>query len=224
MPLIFLIPQEYSGPVVILFDQPGGIDLTPGKDGYEVKVPANGIIRVKGTYTFDNGGGYPGSSIVFLMIGKNEERTPLLEAINPWQEWDKDDRMSWLVGIRDVRGNLQKIPQSYAEGFVFDDFPESVKDKPMILWHDSCQDRVFGPDWEAYGAGEKTAEDLHIPPCGEFVVGSIERIRTWPEWMFLRGKGKTEKLRINNPAYTSIQELIDEANARVARKKAEGIS
>lgn len=223
MPLIFLIPEGYSGPVVILFDQPNGVDLARTKDGYEVKVPENGIILAKGKYTFDKGGGYPGSSIVFLMIGKNGERTPLLEAINPWQDYDKDDRMSWMVGIRDVRGNLQKIHQSDADGFVFDDFPESVKDKPMILWHEPCQDRVFGPDGDAYNAGEKTAEELHIPPCGEFVVGSVDHVRKWPEWMFLRGKGKQEKLKIRNPVYSSIQELIDDANARVARQKVEGI-
>jgi hypothetical protein len=37
--------------------------------------------------------------------------------------------------------------------------------------------------------------------------------------MFLRGKGKTEKIGIRNPAYSSIQELIDEANARAVKKK-----
>ncbi|WP_244135198.1 MULTISPECIES: hypothetical protein [Burkholderia] len=223
MPLIFLIPSDYVGPVVALFDQKDGIDLVHASDGYEVSVPANGIVKVKGHPTFERGGGYPYSSIVFLLVDRDGRRHPLREAINPWQEYDKDDNAHWLVGIRDAQGNLRKIPLSNAGGFVFDDFSEAEKSEKMVLWHDTCQDRVFSPDYPAYQAGEKTARELNIPPCGEFVVGSVNHVRAWPEWMFLRGKGKQEKLGIRNPAYRSVQQLVDEANERNAKKKALGI-
>ncbi|WP_260464098.1 hypothetical protein [Burkholderia sp. Bp8963] len=222
MPLIFLIPSDYFGPVVALFDQKDGVDLVSAKDGFEVSVPENGVIRIKGHRTFDRGGSYPGSSIVFMLVDKDGRRRPMKEAINPWQEYDKDDNAHWVVGIRDVQGNLRKFPLSPADGFIFDDFPEAEKHEKMIMWHDSCRDRVFNPDFVAYQSGEKTAKELNIPPCAEFVVGSVDHVRTWPEWMFLRGKGKQEKLKIRNPAYESIQELVDEANARVARKKTLG--
>ncbi len=110
------------------------------------------------------------------------------------------------------------------DGFNFDDLPEADRNRPMVFWHESCEDRVFGPDSKADVSGEKTAEELHVPPCGEFVVGVFSHMRQWPEWMYLRGKGKQPKLGVNNPSYDSIRELVDEATARVARNKAEDIS
>lgn len=220
MPLIYVIPENYAGPVVALFDQPDGVEPARTKDGLEVRVPENGILKIKGNPDLGHSEAFPKSTVVFELEKRDGSREILSEAIDPWQDYDKDDNAHWKVGIRDAQGNLRTIPVSDKEdGFVFDDFPESDRNRPMIFWHEPCQDRVFSPDWKAYTSGEKTAEELHVPPCGEFVVGTVSHIRQWPEWMFLRGKGKQEKLGVSNPVYTSIQQLIEEANIRAARKK-----
>ncbi|MFL9948983.1 hypothetical protein PQR68_23620 [Paraburkholderia agricolaris] len=225
MPLIYVIPESYVGPVAALFDQPDGIEPVHTKDGLEVRVPENGIIKIKGNPKLGNSRTFPKSTVVFELEKRDGSRDVLSEAINPWQDYDQNDNPHWKVGIRDVQGNLRTIAVSdKKEGFVFDDFPEVDRSRTMIFWHESCQDRVFGPESEAYLAGEKTAEELHVPPCGEFVVGSFNHIRQWPEWMFLRGKGKQEKMHVRNPTYSSIQELVDEANARAVKKKADGIN
>ena len=220
IPLIYVIPESYTGPVVVLFDQPDGIEPVRAEDGLELRVPENGIIKVNGNPVLGHSKAFPKSTVVFELDKHDGSREILSEAINPWQDYDKGDNAHWNVGIRDAQGNLRVIQVSdKKDGFVFDDFPETDKSRRMIFWHESCQDRVFSPDWKAYTSGEKTAEELHVPPCGEFVVGTVNHIRQWPEWMFLRGRGKQEKLGISNPVYTSIQQLVDEANVRAARKK-----
>ncbi|MGA9919317.1 MAG: hypothetical protein WBR17_43000, partial [Paraburkholderia sp.] len=225
MPLIYVIPDSYVGPAVALFNQPDGIEPVQTKDGLEVRVPENGIVKIRGNPKLGHSQAFPKSTVVFELEKRDGSREVLSEAINPWQDYDENDNPHWKVGIRDVRGNLRVIPFSDNKaGFVFDDFSEVDRNRPMIFWHESCEDRVFGPESEAYLAGEKTAEELHVPPCGEFVVGTFNHIRQWPEWMFLRGKGKQEKMDVRNPTYDSIQELVDEANARVVRKKAENIN
>ncbi|MFM0645434.1 hypothetical protein PQR14_13990 [Paraburkholderia bryophila] len=224
MPMIYVIPESYVGPVVALFDQPDGIEPVRTKDGLEVRVPENGIVKIRGTAKLGHSQAFPKSTVVFELEKQDGRREVLSEAIDPWQDYDEKDNAHWKVGIRDVQGNLRVIPVSdRRDGFVFDDFPDVDRSRPLIFWHESCEDRVFGPESEAYLAGEKTAEDLHVPPCGEFVVGTFNHIRQWPEWMFLRGKGKQEKMGIRNPTYSSIQQLVDEANARVVRKKTENI-
>ncbi|WP_321841918.1 hypothetical protein [Paraburkholderia bannensis] len=224
MPLIYVIPESYVGPVVALFDQPDGVEPVHTKDGLEVRVPANGIVKIRGNPTLGHSAAFPKSTVVFELEKSDGSRTVLQEAINPWQDYDQNDNPHWKVGIRDAQGNLRVIAVSdKKEGFVFDDFPAEDRKQPMIFWHESCQDRVFRPDWELYTSGEKTAEELHVPPCGEFHVGTVDRVRDWPAWMFLRGKGKQVTDGILNPVYTSIQQLVDEADARVTRKKAEGI-
>ncbi|AIO35200.1 hypothetical protein DM39_4032 [Burkholderia cenocepacia] len=224
MPLIYVIPESYVGPVVALFDQPDGVEPVHTQDGLEVRVPENGIVKIRGNPKLGHSRAFPKSTVVFEREKRDGSREVLQEAIDPWQDYDQNDDPHWKVGIRDVHGDLRTIAVSgQKQGFVFDDFPDADKNKVMIFWHESCQDRVFGPESEAYLAGEKSAEDLHVPPCGEFVVGAFNHIRRWPEWMFVRGKGKQEKSGIRNPTYSSIQELVDEANARAARRKADNI-
>lgn len=225
VPLIYVIPESYVGPVVSLFDQPDGVEPTHTKDGLEVRVPENGIVRIRTNPALGYSSAFPKSTVVFELEKRDGSRTILSEAVNPWQDYDQNDNPHWKVGIRDVQGNLRIIPVAdQTGGFVFDDFPDADKNRPMIFWHESCQDRVFRPDWKTFTSGEKSAEELRVPPCGEFVVGTVNHVRQWPEWMFLRGKGKQEKLGISNPVYTSIQQLVDEADARVVRKKSENIN
>ncbi|WP_246216120.1 hypothetical protein [Paraburkholderia agricolaris] len=225
VPLIYVIPESYVGPVVSLFDQPDGVEPTHTKDGLEVRVPENGVVKIRTNPTLGYSSAFPKSTVVFELEKRDGSRTILSEAVNPWQDYDQNDNPHWKVGIRDVQGNLRIIPVAdQTGGFVFDDFPDADKNRPMIFWHESCQDRVFRPDWKTFTSGEKSAEELHVPPCGEFVVGTVNHVRQWPEWMFLRGKGKQEKLGISNPVYTSIQQLVDEADARVVRKNSENIN
>ncbi|WP_321889056.1 hypothetical protein [Paraburkholderia bannensis] len=224
MPLIYVIPQGYVGPVVALFDQPDGVEPVRTLDGLEVRVPENGVVKIRGNPRLGHSQAFPKSTVVFQLEKHDGSRTVLAEAIAPWQDYDKDDKPHWKVGIRDAQGSLRTIAVSGQKGgFVFDDFPAADRSTEMIFWHESCQDRVFGPQSEAWLSGQKTLEELHVPPCGEFVVGTFDHIRQWPEWMYLRGKGKQEKMGVRNPTYDSVDELVDEANARVNRKKAEGI-
>ncbi len=224
MPLIYVIPEDYAGPVVALFDQPDGVAPLRTKDGLEVRVPENGILRIKGNPALGHSAAFPNSTVVFELARRDGRREVLSEAINPWQDYDEHDNPHWKIAIRSAQGGLRVFALSdRKDGFSFDDLPAADTNRPMVFWHESCEDRVFGPDSNAYFAGEKTAEELHVPPCGEFVVGIFSQMRRWPEWMYLRGKGKQTKLGINNPSYDSIRELIDEANARVARKHAERI-
>lgn len=50
---IYLIPDGYTGAVVILFEQPDGVTL-PVEDGFNVyKIPENGVLKVKTQAIYD---------------------------------------------------------------------------------------------------------------------------------------------------------------------------
>jgi len=212
MPFVYIIPEDYFGPVVTLFDQPDGITPKLGPEGNEVRVPHNGIIKIKTAGRFDQSEKYPGRSVLFFVEKKDGSKQLLPETLSPWQDFDAPNR-PWLVGLRGTDGKIHSFP--IREGFTFDPLPKEYHDKTIILWHEPCQDRVFSLQWPAYYAGEKTAEELDIPQCGEFAVGTITQVKNWPDWMHLRGRARSEE----NRAYVSIDELVKEADDRAIKKK-----
>ena len=48
-PLVYLIPEDYVGPVFVFFDQPDGVELMPDPLGHAVKVPENGLVKLRAT-------------------------------------------------------------------------------------------------------------------------------------------------------------------------------
>ena len=46
-PLVYLIPEEYFGPVFVFFGQPDGVDVQPDPLGQSVLVPENGVVKLK---------------------------------------------------------------------------------------------------------------------------------------------------------------------------------
>ena len=83
MPLIYVIPDSYVGPAVALFNQPDGIEPVQTKDGLEVRVPENGIVKIRGNPKL-------GHCRLFRRVRwysnlRNvTDREVLLEAINAW--------------------------------------------------------------------------------------------------------------------------------------------
>jgi hypothetical protein len=46
-PLVYLVPEQYIGPVFVFFDQKDGVETSPDPLGSAVVVPRNGIIKLK---------------------------------------------------------------------------------------------------------------------------------------------------------------------------------
>ncbi|USX08899.1 hypothetical protein [Paraburkholderia fungorum] len=116
MPLIYVVPESYVGPVVSLFDQPDGVEPVPTKDGLEVLVPENGIAKIRSNATLGYSSAFPKSTVVFELAKQDGSRQILSEAVNPWQDYDQNDYPHWKVGIRDVQGNLRVIPVADQKG------------------------------------------------------------------------------------------------------------
>ena len=45
--LVYLIPEDYFGPVFVFFGQKDGVELLPDPLGHSVSVPENGVIKIK---------------------------------------------------------------------------------------------------------------------------------------------------------------------------------
>ena len=81
MPLVYLIPEDYFGPVVVLFNQPDGQVPKVEPIGRVLIVPDNGLLKVQGELQLKPSPEYGGRQSFSLSVNPKGERT-LLSEIN----------------------------------------------------------------------------------------------------------------------------------------------
>src|SRR5687768_12332838 len=68
---IYLVPQGFTGPVIILYNQPDGVELRSEAGLYVYEIPNDGILRVKGR-------GYTGIvNLSYFYVDSEGNRRPL---------------------------------------------------------------------------------------------------------------------------------------------------
>jgi hypothetical protein len=197
-PLVFLIPDEYFGPVFFLFGQPDGVDVQRDPLGNAVRVPENGIVKLK-----DRSGHLVGESseshraVYMVSVSKTGERKILKESIGQQQ----NDDGSWWAGYIDENGKVNKFPFDRATKKVPSVFlfPVSTRDEKMVLQHDICANQFREPD----DPPEK------VTACGKFLVVSPNQFVNSPDFMW-------DKLQHN---FYSVSQLVDEANVTASEKR-----
>jgi len=201
-PLVYLIPEDYFGPVFVLFGQPDGVDLIPDPLGHAVKVPENGLVKLRATVgeAIPSNEGDTKQVLFWAALSKDGSRR-IYMAVGPIK---KNETGEFVRFFADENSKTLMFPLKEGEpDFYF--FSEARKSERMIFEHGGCKQQRFVP---------VDASDSKRPSCGKFLVLSPNEVMKMPYWMWDRLDGE----------YTSIKELEKDLNEVVVKKKDYSVS
>ena len=229
--LVFLIPTEYFGPVVAIFDQPDGVVPEDEINAQVVRVPENGIIKIKTKAKFSaTHPEYPNWQVLFFSIDGKGNRSLLPQALGVGVEGavDKGGNRQAVFSFADTRGTLQHVRYPFPNRKLQEEVMyEHAGPGPSIFAHGSCQDRGFYR-WPAEESGEAhwkrittDPNNYGVPHCAEFIVGPPLPMMKWPGWMSIESEETAPSTGYGQPNrwFDSVDELISAANKRMVLKR-----
>ena len=196
-PLVYLIPEDYFGPVFVFFGQPDGVEPIPDPLGHAVKVPENGLIKLRASVeeAIPSNEGATKQVLFWVAVSKDGGRRNFMVS-GPTQRNEAGELIRYFA---DANSKTLAFPMiKNAPDFYF--FTEAQKNERMIFNEDGCKYQRFIP---------KTESDSKRLPCGKFLVLSPNEVMKMPYWLWDRLDGE----------YTSIQELEKDLNEVVEKKK-----
>lgn len=205
-PLIYLIPEDYFGPVFVFFGQKDGVELQSDPLGQAVTVPENGVVKIKKDVR-DVLGKSSESYRAAYMISLSESGKRKIFKI--FVGTRRDEEGKFWEGFFDENSTLHKysiLPEHVGN---FSYLPPELHSEPMIFNHDGCRHQGFTPYIDEVMTRKMTDQEAGTPACGKFLVMSPNEYLKMPDWMW----------RDVQRPYSSIQEFVDEANSRVIKKK-----
>ena len=196
-PLVYLIPEDYFGPVFVFFGQADGVELIPDPLGHAVKVPENGLVklRARSDEAVPSKKGATKQGLFWIAVSKDGGRRNFMVA-GPVERNETGELTRYFA---DANSKTLAFPVKEGQPkFYF--FTEAQKNERMIFEHGGCKHQGFISEKES-----KSKE----PSCGKFLVMSPNDVTKKPYWLWDRLDGE----------YTSIQELEKDLNEVVEKKK-----
>lgn len=210
-PLVYLIPEDYIGPVFVLFGQSDGVDVKPDPLGNAVWVPENGIVKIREKdsskllqpFVDNNRPEY------MIAVSKSGERRIMgLFGHIPHRVGDSEN-LRWIPYM-DESFKMHKFHYDLDVRKGHDFLPENLRRKRAVFNHDACRHLDFSPRHDDIADGTISMDEAGVPHCGQFIIISPDEMDTAPEWIW----------KESQTVYDSVQELVDEANERLKKKKA----
>lgn len=193
-PLVYLIPEDYFGPVFVFFGQKDGVEMLPDPLGQAVLIPENGVVKIKKSMDLILPRKKPDyQNIYWISISKDGTRKKMVINENSKQ----DNEGNYYEVYYDENGVPHKHPSGNGK---FDYFSEKQKKENMIFGHGGCGPNNFVPDNDS---------NAKSPECGRFLVISPNAYLDLPKWMWEDA---------HHP-YASIQQLVEEFDERLQQKK-----
>jgi hypothetical protein len=198
-PLVFLIPADYFGPVFFFFGQPDGVDVQPDPLGQAVKIPANGILKIKALADDVMGRSREGYRATYMVqLTKDGKR----KVLKMYGGGTRDETGKIIEYYFDENSKLFKFPpadeKSGQHPFYY--FSGLERDEAMVFSHGGCAHQEF------YPTGDTKAKP---PACGKFLLVSPNQYLKLPDFMW-------EEFA---HSFSSIDDLIKQANEALAQKK-----
>ncbi len=204
-PLVYLIPEEYFGPVFVFFGQPDGVDVQPDPLGQSVWVPENGVVKLKAATGVVMGTSSETHRATYMVsVSKTGERKVLKMFVSAYKRPDE----SWWWGYLGEKLDLHQF-QIQGDWKEFSFVPKHLLDERMVFNHDGCRHQGFTPHVREVMEGKMSGKEAGTPACGKFLVVTPNQYWKLPDWMWEDAQRP----------YGSIQEFVDEANERVKKKK-----
>lgn len=197
-PLVYLIPEDYFGPVFVFFGQPDGVELIPDPLGHAVRVPENGLVKLRATVSeaIPSNEGETKQVLFWVAVSKDGDRRIYMVS-GPTQ---KNEEGVFVRQYADPTSRTLVFPIKENEP-PFYYFSDTQKKERMIFEHGGCKQQRFIPEKDS---------DVKRVSCGKFLVLSPNEQIKKPYWIW-HDLGKN---------YTSIQELEKDLN-KVMRLKVE---
>lgn len=197
-PLVYLIPEDYFGPVFVFFGQADGVELIPDPLGHAVKVPENGLVklRARSDEAVPSKKGATKRGLFWMKVSKDGNRRIFI-VVGPIEK-NKAGGQSRYFADENSKTLVFPLEEGQPD---FHFFTEAKKNERMIFDHGGCKHQGFIPEQESQS---------NEPSCGKFLVMSPNEAMKIPYWIWDRLGGK----------YTSIQELEKDLNEVVEKKKA----
>lgn len=193
-PLVYLIPENYYGPVFVFFGQKDGVNMTPDPLGHSVLIPENGLVKIKLEVSEVLNDEDDKQNIYWISISKDGTRKKMV--VN--ESSRQDDNGKYYTVIYDENGDIKKYP-FIEEKIPFYYFSPVQKKENMVFDRIGCKNQGFKP---------LNDNSKKSPACGKFLVISPEKYFDMPDWLWA-GTGRY---------YTSIHELENQLN-NIAKKK-----
>lgn len=200
-PLVFLIPDDYFGPVFFLFGQPDGVELQKDPLGNAVRVPVNGIVKLKEPMSnvVASSSGQPGGRRVIYMVSvsPSNDRKILKYDVGVRQ----DDDGTWWTGYFDEDARLHRVSFDHT----------TLKQPPVFLYPESTRNEkfIFQDDTCAHQFGELNGPAEKVVACGKFLVATPNQLVGLPDFMW----------REFEHPFTSIGQLVEQADAAMSEKR-----
>ena len=164
-PFVYLIPEDYFGPVVTLFGQPDGVEMKRDPLGHSVEVPPTGVIKVRPAREDVMGISKEGAQATyFISTGTDGSRRSMKILTDAYRE-----NGAWWQGIIDERMELHRYEIGDEATGNFDHIPIHLQAEKMILARRGCRFRFIHADPISKQAG--CDEFLVISPNEELKVG-----------------------------------------------------
>ena len=194
-PFVYLIPENFFGPVFVLFDQPDGVDLTQDPLGMAVTVPENGLIKLKAKTQASVPSNNNKQNIYWIKINSSGQRETFIVAGPTY----RNEQGVLTEYYADKNSKTLAFPVVDGKP-AFHYFTESQKNERMIFANGGCKQQRFKPEAE----GLKNS-----PACGKFLVLSPNELLKEPYWIW-------HDLDIE---YDSIADLENDLNEVLKKKK-----
>ena len=146
-PVVFLIPENFIGPVFVVFDQEDGQALKPDPLGLSLTVPENGLIKVNTSKNavLTKGMNYDKRNVYWVTITKDGQRINMPYHSNV--RTDHEKRLNWFWYI-DQNNQAKQIvlddklhPKTNDKDFYYFN-QEQLKLKTTYSW-DSCDAYIW---------------------------------------------------------------------------------
>ncbi|MGY0653091.1 hypothetical protein ACW7GZ_14780 [Luteimonas sp. A537] len=168
-PFVYLIPDDYFGPIVTFFGQPGGIEMKPDPLGRAVDVPDSGLIRIRAERQDVMGiSGKDYRATYFVSIAPDGSRKIMKVLTDVYRE-----KGVWWQGVIDEGANMTRYDIGEATKGNFEHLPEYLRDEHMVAARQGCRFRFVNADEESQKAG-----------CDEFVVISPDKDMEIGNWLW----------------------------------------
>jgi hypothetical protein len=202
-PLVYLIPEDFFGPVFVLYGQHDGVEPTPDPLGNAVKVPENGLVKVHASFRDTVSTATDARPFIMVKVSPNGQRRILFVH----GAAQRNDAGNWESVFIDDHGTPHRVPSPSEIGkpnFYY--FSEQQRKESMVFRATGCAYQKFFP---------KDKPRSNSQPCGKFLlltpnmVDSFGADETPPEWMWDNLDGE----------YETVKELESDLNAILKKKK-----
>lgn len=139
-PIVFLIPENFIGPVFVVFDQVDGQDLKTDPLGLSLTVPENGLIKVKlsKNEVLTRGMNYDKRNVYWITLSKDGKRINMPYQGGGGRDYDKEVFWTWYIDTNNNAKQMIYDPKLYPktnDPELYHLTKDQVQQKTIYAWN-----------------------------------------------------------------------------------------